>query len=108
MKAWQHSKTLPLRIIITATKDGYAPPSGWGSSLGEPYEIQLDSMESLKQRDQHDILAVVAPPFLVIFQDGSASAIATVHSFGRPSRASVILQERFDPSLIFLLEAHPR
>ena len=53
------------------------------------------------------MLTLVDPPMLSIPQDGSARAIATVYSFGRPSRVSVHLQERFDPSTKFNLVTVP-
>ena len=99
---------IPAPDIIIATRDGYTPSRGWGMVFGEPYKVRLDSIESIHQRKEHAVLTVVDPPLVAISQNGSAKAIATVYSFDRPSRVAVQLQERFEPSLKFHLEATPR
>ena len=92
---------------IIATRDGYTPSRGWGFVSGEPYKVRLESAESMAQKKEHAVLTVVEPPVLTIPQGGSAKAIASVYSFGRPSRVSLRLQDGLDPSTKFDLESTP-
>ena len=99
--------TVPAPDAIITTHEGYLPSGGWSFVAGEPYKVRLRSVGSMAEKKEHVVLAVVDPPLLWVSQGGSAKATATVYSFGRPSRMSLRLQERSDPSTRFSLELTP-